>query len=164
MKLLPSVRLRLMRSILAMLSEYGTRRHQKSHGSCMFVCFPHLRTVAFFSSQEYCLDLFQPSGAGRKKRDLGVAGEASVVVRSEELVKREPQRNFFPVKNLRRRKKKGDEQDSGVDFKENVGVTVIVPGGTCVRKTVHCNACEADPDSRGQPAGPVCVDDAPLSS
>lgn len=57
--------------------------------------------------------------------------------RSEELVKRESKRNFFPVKTFgqRRRRKNKEENEEGVstDFKENVGVTVIVPGGEIYR-------------------------------
>ena len=46
----------------------------------------------FPSLQGYCLNVFQPSGAGRKRRR-----RRRDLIRSEELVRREDRRNFFPI-------------------------------------------------------------------
>ncbi len=81
-----------------------------------------------------CLDLYQPVGAGRRRRrrrKRGLAeekgdgkGAAEIyLVRKEGLVKREDRRNFFPVKL------KQEEEEKSTDFGDNVGVTVILPGG-----------------------------------
>ncbi|TRY68911.1 hypothetical protein TCAL_07627 [Tigriopus californicus] len=84
---------------------------------------------------EFCLDVFQPSGAGRKKRDLvtkdgvttlldveGPTGEAVLVRNPEELVKRESsrQRFFEPAK-------KRNSGSKSASIGDNVGVTIILP-------------------------------------
>ena len=43
------------------------------------------------SLQGYCLNVFQPSGAGRRRR------RRRDLIRSEGLVERRDRRNFFPV-------------------------------------------------------------------
>jgi len=66
------------------------------------------------------LDLRDPQGVGkRRKRALADTGEA-VLVRREGLVRRENDRNFFPIKR---------ESNKSADFGDNVGLTVILPGG-----------------------------------
>ncbi len=87
------------------------------------------------------MDLYQPVGAGKKRRrrrrglqeeeEADGKGAAEIyLVRKEGLVKREDKRNFFPVRVA----KGGGEQDgpaTSTDFGDNVGVTVILPGGKC---------------------------------
>lgn len=97
-----------------------------------------LTLIHYICSQEFCLDVFQPSGAGRKKRDLvtkhgvttlldteGPTGEAVLVRNPEELVKRESSRQkFFEAA------KTHTSNSKSASIGDNVGVTVILPGET----------------------------------
>ena len=83
--------------------------------------------------QEFCLDLYQPSGAGRRRRrrDLSTPGGEVFLVKSEELVKRESKRNFFPIRTTEASSNGNEEKKNSAKFGDNVGVTVILPGGEC---------------------------------
>ena len=75
--------------------------------------------------------MYQPKGAGkrrRRKRDHNEDDDFIDEVKSEKLVRRDSQRNFFPVKaNADGIRVK--TPSSTADFEDNVGVTVILPGG-----------------------------------
>ncbi|XP_059094654.1 uncharacterized protein LOC131889540 [Tigriopus californicus] len=101
----------------------------------MLRCLKVMIMVTKVKGVEFCLDVFQPSGAGRKKRDLvtkdgvttlldveGPTGEAVLVRNPEELVKRESsrQRFFEPAK-------KRNSGSKSASIGDNVGVTIILP-------------------------------------
>jgi len=105
------------------------------------------------------LDIQDPHGAGRRKRSMAkTSGNAeegkAVLVRRESLVRRDEQRNFFPVYNDDNNDKNNDNDNSNdnnnndnntnngnnnsgkvskaTDFGDNVGLTVILPGGKII--------------------------------
>ena len=90
--------------------------------------FRHHALVPF---QEFCVDLFQPSGAGKKKKrrrrdTYGDEEEIRTIGSARPLVKRN---NFFPVAST----SNSGKQES-TKFKDNVGVTVYLPGGTMMAR------------------------------
>ena len=77
------------------------------------------------------MDLFQPSGAGKKKKrrrrdTYGDEEEIRTIGSARPLVKRN---NFFPVAST----SNSGKQES-TKFKDNVGVTVYLPGGTMMAR------------------------------
>ena len=82
-----------------------------------------LKIISFF--QEFCLDLYQPSGMGKRRK------------RNDRSVKQGEVEYFYPVTKSRENSRilKAIEQNrteilpTSTDIDDNVGVTVLLPEG-----------------------------------
>ena len=81
--------------------------------------------------QEMCFDVYQPSGAGRRRRDLALlrgvagAGAAGAFGRSQLSGAPGERRGRDELVRL-------NSREMATAFTDNVGVTVVMPGGQLV--------------------------------
>lgn len=82
--------------------------------------------------QEFCLDLYQPSGVGRKRRDTAIGKGEVYFQRPSSALTTSTHRIFYPVtaKSFENHHHLSDETKDhhpSADIKDNVGLTVVVP-------------------------------------